>query len=151
MRIYPTYPNGVGNQCGIHRLDPTCAGAGYLQTTSTDPSHYWFGHQCGRWRRVMWEGLYPGLPEWEFPLHGVWGKLAELWMAGLVWTPRLGVPRVPSAGSWERSRFAIAVGSYTPAQGDGWGLPRPRQTQSHPGDPWTCMSRPLNYNNFNPN
>ena len=96
--------------------------------------------------KLLWEGLYPGFPEWEFPLHGVWGNLAEMWMAGLVWTPRLGVPRVPSAGSWERSRFANAVGSYTPAQGDGWGLPRPRQTQSPPGDPWTCMSRPLNYN-----
>ena len=41
-----------------------------------------------------------------------------------------------SAGSWERSRYAIAVGSYTPAQGDGRGLPRPRQIPSPPGGPW---------------
>ena len=81
--------------------------------------------------------------EGEFPLHWVWGKLAELWQAGLVWTPRLGVPQIPSAGPWERSRYATAVESYTPAQGDGRGLPRPRQIPSPPGDPWTCLSRPF--------
>jgi len=45
--------------------------------------------------------------------------LAELWWEGLVWTPRRAFPRIPSAGSWEQSRYAITVGSYTPAQGDG--------------------------------
>jgi len=98
--------------------------------------------------KLLWEGLYPGFPEWEFPLHGVWGNLAELYWEGLVWTPRRAFPRIPSAGSWERSRFAIADGSYTPAQGDGRGLPRPRQIQSPPGGPWTCLIRPLNHNKF---
>ena len=57
--------------------------------------------------------------EWDFPLHGVWGNLAELRWEGLVWTPRWVFPQIPSAGSWERSRYAIAVESYTPTQGDG--------------------------------
>ena len=74
------------------------------------------------------------LPEWDFPLHWGWGKLAELWLAGLVWTPRLGVPQIPSAGSWGQStRSATATGSYTPIQGDGRGLPRP--TPKPPGYP----------------
>ena len=80
--------------------------------------------------------LFRCLFEWDFPLHWVWGKLAELRQAGLVWTPRLGVPQIPSAGPWERSRYAIAVESYTPTQGDGRGLPRPRQIPSPPGGPW---------------
>ena len=37
--------------------------------------------------------------------------------SSVVWTPRRAFPQIPSAGSWERSRYAIAVGSYTPAQG----------------------------------
>ena len=69
--------------------------------------------------KLLWECLYPGFPEWEFPLHGVWGNLAELYWEGLVWTPRRAFPRIPSAGSWERSRFAIADGSYTPSRGTG--------------------------------
>ena len=57
----------------------------------------------------------------------------------------VGVPQIPSAGSWERSRYAIAVGSYTPTQGDGRGLPRPRQIPSPPGGPWmNFLIRPLN-------
>ena len=91
--------------------------------------------------KLLWECLCPGFHEWGFPLHGVWGNLAELCWEGLVWTPRRAFPRIPSAGSWERSRFAIADGSYTPAQGDGRGLPRPRQIQSPPGDPWTLYEQ----------
>ena len=98
--------------------------------------------------KLLWEGLYPGFPEWEFPLHGVWGNLAELCWEGLVWTPRRAFPQIPSAGSWERSRYAIAVESYTPTQGDGRGLPRPRQIQSPPGGPWTCADQTVSYSKF---
>ena len=69
------------------------------------------------------------------------GGVIWLALAGLVWTPRLGVPQIPSAGSWERSRYAIAVESYTPTQRGGRGLPRPRQIPSPPGGPWTCADQ----------
>jgi len=110
---------------------PRPSGCRESATASTDPSHYRVGPQC--------------VPVWEFPLHGAWGNLAEWWWIGLVWTPRRAFPRIPSAGSWERSHCATEVGSYTPAQGEGRGLPRPRQIQSPPGVPWTLLIRPLNY------
>ena len=59
----------------------------------------------------LWEIIVGMFHVWEFPLHGVWGYLAELWWEGLVWTPRRTFPRIPSAGSWERSCYAIAVGT----------------------------------------
>ena len=51
---------------------------------------------CGKFLRC----LCPGFHEWEFPLHGVWGNLAELYWGDLVRTPRRAFPRIPSAGSW---------------------------------------------------
>ena len=41
--------------------------------------------------------------EWDFPLHWGWGKLAELWLAGLVWTP------TPWSSTDPKRRFLGAV------------------------------------------
>ena len=84
---------------------------------------------------ISWVGMFTGM---GFPAPLSVGEIG----GGLVWTPRLGVPQIPSAGSWERLRYAIAVESYTPTQGDGRGLPRPRQIPSPPGGPW--MNKNLN-------
>ena len=114
-------------------LPRLCRASGGKMADSTRSSSRGKLFRCLFRRFHEWECLH----EWDFPLHWGWGKLAKLWLAGLVWTPRLGVPQIPSAGSWERSRYAIAVESYTPTQGDGRGLPRPRQIPSPPGGPWT--------------
>ena len=62
--------------------------------------------------------------------------------------PAPGISTDPKRRFLGRSRYAIAVGSYTPAQGDGRGLPRPRQIPSPPGGPWTCTDQTVSYNKF---
>ena len=62
------------------------------------------------------------------------GEFGEVMVGRSSVDPAPGVSTDPKR--WERSRYAIAVGSYTPAQGDGRGLPRPRQIPSPPGGPW---------------
>ena len=106
------HPVGNGEDSSLPRLCRASAGKMADSTRSSSRGKLLW---CLFRRFHEWECL----PEWDFPLHWGWGKLAELWLAGLVWTPRLRVPQIPSAGSWERSRYAIAVESYTPAQGDG--------------------------------
>ena len=136
----------VSYMCGIWRIFPDRAGVGnrcrVIDQCWPQPLLDWASgwnmedSTMASSRVKLFRSLFQCFHVWEFPLHGVWGNLAELWWEGLVWTPRRAFPQIPSAGSWGRSRYAIAVGSYTPAQGNGRGLPRPRQIPSPPGDPW---------------
>ena len=68
---------------------------------------------------------------------------------GGVMLGRSSVDPAPGVSTDPKRRFLGAVGSYTPAQGDGRGLPRPRQIPSPPGDPWTCVDQTVSYNNNN--
>ena len=83
----------------------------------------------------------------EFPLHGVWGNLAELWWEGLVWTRagRFHRSQAPVLGSGRATRSRSKV---IPRPRGGRGLPRPRQIPSPPGGPWTCADQTVSYNKF---
>ena len=107
------------------RLYPTVLGIG-VELSVLTPAAIGLGISVERGNG----GLDSVVKSWEIievfscvgiPAPRVWGNLAELWWEGLVWTPRRAFPQIPSAGSWKRSRYAIAVGSYTP-------IPRPRGT-----------------------
>ena len=139
-RLYPTVL-GIGVELSV--LTPAAIGLGI----SVERGNGGLDSTRSSSRGKLLGCLFQCFHVWEFPLHGVWGDLAELWWEGLVWTPRRAFPQIPSAGSWERSRYAIAVGSYTPAQGD----PGRAGTSEAEADPkpsgWSMdefLIRPLN-------
>ena len=105
-RLYPTVL-GIGVELSV--LTPAAIGLGI----SVERGNGGLDSVVKLWEIIsVFMSVFP----WEFPLHGVWGNLAELWWEGLVWTPRRAFPQIPSPGSGRATRSRSEV------------IPRPRGT-----------------------